>query len=80
MVLAALVGAGVLTLPSLAKAAPAKPTSPTDHWFNIRDYGAVGDGARIDTAAINKTIAAAAAHGGGTVYFRRGPTPATPCG
>lgn len=43
-----------------AKAAAAKPTSPTDHWFNIRDFGAVGDGARIDTAAINNAVDAAA--------------------
>ncbi|USQ98468.1 rhamnogalacturonidase [Caulobacter sp. RL271] len=71
MVLAGLVGAGALT-PNLATAAPPKPTSPTDHWFNIRDYGAVGDGARIDTTAINKAIAAAASHGGGTVYFPPG--------
>lgn len=40
--------------------------------FNIRDYGATGDGRTIDTAAINKAIDAAAAAGGGTVYFPAG--------
>ncbi len=40
--------------------------------FNIKDYGAVGDGTTIDTPAVNKTIEAAAAAGGGTVYFPAG--------
>ncbi len=40
--------------------------------FNIRTYGAVGDGKTLDTPAINKTIAAAAAAGGGTVIFPAG--------
>ena len=40
--------------------------------FNIRAYGAVGDGTTIDTAAINQAIAAAAAAGGGTVLLPAG--------
>ncbi len=40
--------------------------------YNVRDYGAIGDGRAIDTAAINKTIDAAAAAGGGTVWFPPG--------
>ncbi|MGY2130693.1 rhamnogalacturonidase [Hymenobacter sp. HD11105] len=40
--------------------------------FNIRDYGAKGDSATLDTDAINRTIAAAAKAGGGTVYFPAG--------
>ena len=41
-------------------------------FFNVKDYGASGDGTTIDTPAINKTIEAAAAAGGGTVYFPAG--------
>lgn len=41
-------------------------------FFNIRDYGAKGDGATLDTTAINKTIETAASKGGGTVYFPAG--------
>ena len=40
--------------------------------FDVKQYGAVGDGKTLDTAAINKTIEAAASAGGGTVYFPAG--------
>jgi polygalacturonase len=40
--------------------------------FDIRNYGAVGDGKAVDTPAINKAIEAAAAAGGGTVLFPPG--------
>ncbi|WP_263373155.1 rhamnogalacturonidase [Granulicella aggregans] len=40
--------------------------------FDIRTYGAVGDGKALDTNAINAAIAAAAASGGGTVYLPAG--------
>jgi hypothetical protein len=41
-------------------------------WFNVKDYGAVGDGTTDDYAAINAVINAAYAAGGGTVYFPPG--------
>ncbi len=41
-------------------------------WHSVRDSGAIGDGAKKDTAAIQKTIDAVAAAGGGTVYFPPG--------
>ena len=41
-------------------------------FFNVKDYGATGNGTDLDGKAINKTIDAAAATGGGTVYFPAG--------
>jgi hypothetical protein len=40
--------------------------------FDVRVYGAVGDGAVDDTIAINNAVNAAVALGGGTIYFPRG--------
>ena len=40
--------------------------------FDIRKFGAKGDGKTLDTAAIQKAIDAAGAAGGGTVFFPRG--------
>jgi polygalacturonase len=40
--------------------------------FNVRDYGATGNGSTNDTGAINKAIAAANAAGGGVVEFTAG--------
>jgi polygalacturonase len=42
------------------------------HAFDIKQYGATGDGKTLDSAAINKTIDAASAAGGGMVYFPSG--------
>lgn len=40
--------------------------------FNVRELGATGNGTTIDSPAINKAIAAAAAVGGGTVHLPAG--------
>jgi polygalacturonase len=40
--------------------------------FDVRAFGAVGDGNALDTAAINRAIEAAAATGGGTVIIPAG--------
>ena len=40
--------------------------------FDIRQYGAVGNGTTLDTAAIQQAIDAAAADGGGTVVVSQG--------
>jgi len=40
--------------------------------FNVRTFGAAGDGKSLETAAINKAMEAAAAAGGGTVHFPAG--------
>jgi hypothetical protein len=45
---------------------------PSGPLYNIKDYGARGDGKAIDGDAINKAIDAAAKAGGGTVYFPAG--------
>jgi polygalacturonase len=43
--------------------------------FDVRSFGAHGDGKALDTDAINKAIQAAAAAGGGVVTFRAGDYP-----
>ena len=48
----------------------AEPAGRND--FNVRDFGAVGDGKTVDSPAINKAIDAAVAAGGGTVYLPAG--------
>jgi polygalacturonase len=41
-------------------------------FYSVKTFGAAGDGKTLDTSAINKAIEAAAAAGGGTVYFPAG--------
>jgi hypothetical protein len=41
-------------------------------WFNVRRYGATGDGTTDDTTGVNNAIAALNAAGGGTLYFPEG--------
>ena len=50
----------------------ANGSSASGSIFNIRNYGAIGDGKNLDSKAINAAIEAAAAAGGGTVYFPAG--------
>lgn len=40
--------------------------------FNVKTFGATGDGATLDSPSINKAIDACAQAGGGTVYFPAG--------
>jgi hypothetical protein len=41
-------------------------------WFNVKSYGAVGNGTTDDTTAVQSAINACATAGGGVVYFPRG--------
>jgi hypothetical protein len=65
MVPIAVVGcAAVITISGLCHAANGA--------FDVRDYGATGDGKKVDTAAINKAVKACANAGGGQVRFGPG--------
>lgn len=41
-------------------------------WFNVKSYGATGDGVTDDTAALTSAVTAANTSGGGIVYLPRG--------
>jgi polygalacturonase len=64
------VGAAAAVAPLAAAQSTSK--SATGGVFDVRTFGAAGDGKTIDTAAINRAIDAAAAAGGGTVRFPAG--------
>lgn len=51
--------------------AAAKPAA-ADAFFNVRAYGATGDGKTLDSPAIDRAIDAAAQAGGGTVHLPAG--------
>lgn len=40
--------------------------------YDVRSFGAAGDGTTLDTSAINRAISAAAEAGGGTIFFPAG--------
>lgn len=65
-----LAAAAATTVPAAYAATRSSAHAVTLNIFDIRTYGAIGDGKTLDTAAINKAIDAAA--GGGTVLFPAG--------
>jgi polygalacturonase len=62
--------AAAATTPALFAQAP--NAGPKKAIFDVRDYGATGNGKTIDSPAINRAIEAAAAAGGGQVLFPSG--------
>jgi polygalacturonase len=68
-----LAAAAATSAPAAYAASKKSPSAAAiSNVFDIRTYGAVGDGKTVDTPAINKAIEAAAAAGGGTVFFPAG--------
>ena len=64
-----LLAAAASMLVTPAGKAQGSPSAPV---FDVRNYGAKGDGVTLNTAALNKTIEACAKAGGGTVYVPAG--------
>ncbi len=65
-----------LLLPlSAARVTAQPPAGRAVQVYDVRSFGARGDGRTLDTAAINQAIEAAAAAGGGTVHFPAGTYP-----
>src|SRR6202046_2408780 len=67
-----LAAAAAAAVPSAYAAATKTSLTVTPNIFDIRTFGAIGDGKTVDSPAINKAIEAAAAAGGGTVLFPAG--------
>jgi polygalacturonase len=63
--------AGAVVCPADATTSARSETS-SGPYFDVKSFGASGDGKTIDTPAINRAIEAAAAGGGGTVVFPAG--------
>lgn len=61
-----------MTSPPAASAAVHELGIPPETVLDVRRFGAVGDGRTIDSGAINRSIAAASARGGGTIWFPPG--------
>jgi polygalacturonase len=68
---AGLAGTGLAFQAGSGVAHAAGPPQGAGSW-DVRTFGATGDGKTFDTAAINKAIEAASAAGGGTVLFPAG--------
>ena len=63
--------AGAAVHAGAQRTAAASPSSPLGE-FNVRAFGAKGDGTTLDTKSINKAIAEVSAAGGGTLNFPAG--------
>ncbi len=71
------IGVAAAAIPAVSFAAAAQEgtgaaAAQTQAIFDVRKYGATGDGKTLDTAAVNRAIEAAASVGGGAVVFPAG--------
>ena len=70
------IGMAAAAIPTVSFAASAQQgataAAPAQGIFDVRAYGATGDGKTLDTASVNHAIEAAAAGGGGVVLFPAG--------
>jgi polygalacturonase len=68
------VAAAAIPAVSFAASTQGSPAAKTlsQSLFDVRKYGATGDGKTLDTPAVNHAIEAAAAAGGGIVFFPAG--------
>jgi polygalacturonase len=62
----------VTALVLIITSAKAQNLHQSSSWYDVKAYGAVGDGKNLDSKAINKAIDAAADAGGGTVFIPAG--------
>src|SRR5215813_14922269 len=65
------IGTAGMLAPTSLGAQPASPHA-VGGIYDVRSFGAAGDGKTIDSPAINRAIKAAANAGGGTVLFPAG--------
>ena len=63
---------GLMGAGAVSGSAQVVPRKRDPSLFDVREYGAKGDGKAMDTPAINKAIEAAAGAGRGRVYFAAG--------
>lgn len=66
------ISAGKLSILLLSVCGSLNAAEPAKNYFNVRDFGAVGDGKQLDSPAIDQAIAAATEAGGGTVLVPAG--------
>ena len=69
------IGSSTGITPALADASKAKPPGPGGPGstpYDVRTFGATGDGATLDTPSINKAIETISSKGGGTLFFPAG--------
>ncbi len=71
---AGVVSATGLTHPAFAQSSMGASPSPnaSSGFYDVRTFGAKGDGKTLDTPSINRAIETAAGSGGGTVFFPTG--------
>jgi polygalacturonase len=65
-------GVAAAAIPAMSLVASGQETAASQGLFDVRKYGATGDGKTLDTDAVNHAIEAASAAGGGVVVFPPG--------